>query len=176
MIIRVLIYFGIFYLSFNLVRDINDALTQASLLQLIFGTLILIGLYYIIKTRKVIEYDDIKHILYVLDLKGEFETEIPVEKIDKILYSRVGLNSNHSYVIIYRDFHNQEKKVRLFPIAFRNDIDTIITDTRLKNPDVVTRNWSMGGMNFLIEHCLLSATLRHGACPHETFYKPSYGS
>jgi hypothetical protein len=104
----------------------------------------LTGLLVFVYTRKRIDYDDIKQILYVVDTKRQTEIEIPVEKIDKILYSAIGGRGNKSYVIVYRDFHNHRQKVRLFPIPFDNSIDTIITDTKLQNPNLVTRNWSIG--------------------------------
>lgn len=102
------------------------------------------GILYFVCTRKRIDYDDINQIVFVVDEKRQTETNIPVEKIDKVLYSSIGGSGNKSYVIIYRDFHNQRQKVRLFPIPFDNSIDTIITDIKLKNPDLVTRNWSIG--------------------------------
>jgi hypothetical protein len=41
-------------------------------------------------TMKIIEYDDLKCILYVLDWKRKTEIQIPIEKIDKILLSMFG--------------------------------------------------------------------------------------
>jgi len=149
-IVKVFVYFGLFAIIFNLIKDINnDTFSPKLLVVLGFGILLLIGVHYFVRTRKIIEYDDIKHILYVYDPKGKVKTEISVERIDKILYSAVGLGrGSHSYVIIYRDFLNQKQKVRLFPIPFNNDIETIITDTKLKNPDLVTKNWSIGWNEF----------------------------
>jgi hypothetical protein len=96
-------------------------------------------------TRKRIDYDDIKEILYLVDLKRQTETEIPVEHIDKILYSTIGTAQPFgSYVIIYRDYQNQKQKFRLFPIPFDNSIDIIKTDAKAKNPNLITRNWSIG--------------------------------
>lgn len=149
-VVKLFAFIGLFSIAVSAIRDINhNALNQSSLVGLIFGTALCIGLLYFVRTRKQIEYDDIEHILYVIEPNKESQEEIPVEKIEKILYSTVGLGKgSYSYVIVYRDFHNQEKKVRLFPIPFRNDIDTIITDTQLKNPDLKTRSWSIGWNEF----------------------------
>ena len=109
------------------------------------GILILGGILYYASTRDIFEYDNVKRIMYILNYRRQNEKEIPVEKIEKILYSSVGFGrGSHSYLIIYSDSHNQKHKIRLFPIPFKNDINTIIADTKLKNPDLVTRNWSFG--------------------------------
>ncbi len=93
---------------------------------------------------RIIEYDDIQHILYVLDSKGTLIFEVPVEKIDKILFSSMGFDKLGSYyLIVFRDFHDQKQRVRFFTIPLRKDINTIIIDTKLKNPNLVTRNWSI---------------------------------
>ena len=142
-IVKIFVIVGILSIVFNLIRDIrNETFTEKSIAILILGTIALTGILYFVSTRKRIDYDDIKQILYVVDVKKRTEIEISVDKIDKILYSSIGLGSgNYSYIIMYRDFHNQELKVRLFPIPFDNSIDTIIIDTKLRNPDLVTRNW-----------------------------------
>ena len=131
----------IFVIVFNLIRDIsNDAFSQKSIIGLILPTLAVIGIFYFVSNKKRIDYDYIKQILYIVDIRKQTEVEIPVENIDKILFSSIG----RSYVITYRDFHNQSQKVRLYPIPFDKSIDTIITDVKLKNPDLVTRKWSFG--------------------------------
>jgi hypothetical protein len=141
----VFVFIGLFSIVFSTIREIgNDTFSQKSITGLSLGTIVLTGLLVFVYTRKRIDYDDIKQILYVVDTKRQTEIEIPVEKIDKILYSAIGGRGNKSYVIVYRDFHNQRQKVRLFPIPFDNSIDTIITDTKLQNPNLVTRNWSIG--------------------------------
>lgn len=122
----------------------NDTINQKSITGLTLGTVALTAIFYFVNTRKRIDYDDIKLVLYVVDTERQTEIEIPVEKIDKILYSAIGGRGNKSYVIIYRDIYNQKQKVRLFPIPFDNSIETIITDAKLKNPDLVTRNCSIG--------------------------------
>jgi hypothetical protein len=129
-----------------MIKDIqSNSFTQQSIIGLILGALALTGLLYFVSTRKRIDYDDIKQTLYVVDTKRDTEIEIPVENIDKILFSSVGFyRGNHSYMIIYRDFYNQKQKVRLFTIQFDDSIDTIIADTKLKNPNLITRNWSFG--------------------------------
>ncbi len=111
-----------------------------------FGLIGAISLFsfmlYYLKTRRIIEYDDIKHILYVLDSKGTLMYEVPVEKIDKILFSSMGFDKLGSqYLIVFRDFHDQKRTVRFFTIPLRKDINTIIIDTKIKNPNLVTRNW-----------------------------------
>ncbi|SHG05062.1 hypothetical protein [Flavisolibacter ginsengisoli] len=142
---KVFVFIGLFSIVFSTIREIgNDTFSQKSITGLSLGTIVLTGLLVFVYTRKRIDYDDIKQILYVVDTKRQTEIEIPVEKIDKILYSAIGGRGNKSYVIVYRDFHNQRQKVRLFPIPFDNSIDTIITDTKLQNPNLVTRNWSIG--------------------------------
>jgi hypothetical protein len=142
---KILIGIALLYLTYRWGKDVvNQTFTQSSV-ALILGTLFLGALLYFLTKIKTIEYDDVKCILYILDSTGKFETEIPVERIDKILYSSVGFgNGSYSYLIIYRDLFNQKQKVRLFPIPFSNHIRTIITDTRLRNPDVITRSRSIG--------------------------------
>lgn len=149
--VKVFVFVGLFSIIFNVIRDIrNNTITSNSITGLTLGALGLAGIFYFIRTRKQIDYDGIKQVLYVVDKQKMTEFEIQVENIDKILYSAVGFNqSYHSYVIVYRDFQNQQQKVRLFPIPFDNSIDTIITDTKLKNPNLVTRSWSIGWNEFL---------------------------
>ncbi len=100
-----------------------------------------------IEKRKVIEFDDVNN-LYVFDRLKKLESQIPLERIDKILFSAIGLNlfslSNYSYRIIYHDDNSQIKKVRLFPRTGRNDISKIIALTKIKNPNVEVCNWSFG--------------------------------
>jgi len=138
-VVKLLLVVGNLIINFN-----NGAFTSKSIIGLTLGTLVLTGIFYYVNTRKRIDYDDIKQILYIVDIKKKTETEIPVEKIDKILYSAIGGRGQKSYIIAYRDFHNQKKEVRLFPILFDNSIETIIIDTKLKNPALITRRWSFG--------------------------------
>lgn len=143
--VKIFVFIGFFSVVFNLIRDMyNETFTQTSIAGLTLTTIALIGIFYFVITSKRIDYDDIKQILYVVDLKKHIEIEIPVEHIDKILYSVVGSRPFGSYVIIYRDLQNQEQKLRLFPILFDNSINTIKTDAKAKNPNLVTRNWSIG--------------------------------
>ncbi len=145
-VIKIVLLFGLFSIAYNLIKDIrNDTCTQNSIAGLTLGTIAVTGLLYFVSTRKRIDYDDIKQTLYVVDTKRHTEIEIPVEKIDKILFSSIGIGKGYySYVIIYKDFHNQKQKVRLYTIPFDNSIDTIKMDAKLKNPNLVTRNWSVG--------------------------------
>jgi hypothetical protein len=97
-----------------------------------------------VKSRNIIEYDDIQQILYVVDYKGKLQIEIPIENIDKILYSNLGLNFEtnftHSYIIVYSDQNGEKKKILLFPISFQNDVKALIIDTKIKNPNLITSN------------------------------------
>ena len=99
-----------------------------------------------IHKRKVIEFDGEN--LYVFDKMRNQESKIPLERIDKILFSVLGLNlfslSNYSYKIIYHDNNSQIKKVRLFPRTGSDDISKIIQQTKIKNPSVEVCNWSFG--------------------------------
>lgn len=144
--VKIFVFVGLFSIVFNTVKNTrNNSFNQESIIGLTFGTIALTGLLYFVSTRKRIDYDDIKQTLYVVDTKNQTEIEIPVEKIDKILFSSIGFGrGNYSYVIIYKDLQNQKQKVRLFPIFFDNSIDTIKMDAKLKNPNLVTRNWSIG--------------------------------
>jgi len=144
-IAKIAIGIGLFALIYSWGSDIyNQTFTQKTAAH-VLGTLMLTGLFYFLTKTKTIKYDDIKCRLYVFNSKGQFEVEIPVEKIDKILFSAVGLGRGfYSYVLVYRDFQNQGKKVRLFPIPLKNDVDIIIADTKLRNPNLITRNWSFG--------------------------------
>ena len=148
-IVKIAVFIGLFSIIFNLQRDFrHDTFTYESVTGLTLSTLALAGIFYFIMTRKRIEYDDINQILYVVDTKSQLESEIPVEKIDKILYSAIGGRGQNSYIIVYRDFHNQKQKIRLFTIPFDNSIDTIISDTQLKNRTLIIRKWSFGWNDF----------------------------
>lgn len=135
----------ILLISFQLV---NDILTHSIDLSKFAGFSIIIAIlsfiFYFLSTRKRIDYDDVNQILYVVDTRNQTETVIPVEKIDKILFSAVGVKGNNSYVIVYRDSHNAQQKIRLFPIMFDNSINGLQTDAQLKNPHLVIRNWTFG--------------------------------
>lgn len=78
-----------------------------------------------------------------MDWKRKTEIQIPVEKIDKILFSMWG-ERNSSYVIVYRGKENLQQRVRLFPIPMSGDIQRIKKDTKSKNPNVVIDSWSIG--------------------------------
>jgi hypothetical protein len=144
-LVKIFVFIGLFSVVFNLVREIrNDTINQKSITGLTLGAVALTAVFYFVSTRKRVDYDDIKQVLYIVDTKKQTEIEVPVEKVDKILYSAIGGRGNNSYVIVYRDIYNQRQKVRLFSIPFDNSVDTIITDAKLKNPDLVTRNWSIG--------------------------------
>ena len=146
--VKIFVLVGLFSIIFNLVRDLrNDNLNQKSIVGYTAGTVALLGIFYFVSTRKRIDYDDIKQCLYIVDRKNETETEIPVDQIDKIQLSAIGRGKS-SYIITYRDIHNQSKKLRLFTIPFDNSIDTIMTDAKFKNPNVVTRNWTFGWNEF----------------------------
>lgn len=139
------ISFVFLFCSFFLI-DNSLAFTQKAVL-LLSSTILIGGLFYLIEKRKVIEFDDVNN-LYVFDRLKKLESQIPLERIDKILFSAIGLNlfslSNYSYRIIYHDDNSQIKKVRLFPRTGRNDISKIIALTKIKNPNVEVCNWSFG--------------------------------
>ena len=148
-IFKIGILVGLFSIGFNLVKDFrNDTFTSESLTGLTLGGIALTGIIYFISTRKRIDYDDIKQTLYIVDTKKQTETQIPVDKIDKILYSAIGGRGQNSYIIVYHDFHNQKQKLRLFTIPFDNSVDTIISDAKFKNPALLTRKWSFGWNEF----------------------------
>jgi len=144
-LLKIGLLIGLLSIIINLVREVrSDTFNQKAIIGLTLGTIALTAIFYFISTRKRIDYDDIKQTLYIVDTKTQTEIEVPVEKIDKIYLSAFGGRGNSSYVIVYRDFHNQQQKVRLFPILFDNSIKTIKTDTELKNPSVIIRNWTFG--------------------------------
>lgn len=145
LLIKIAICFGLFALTYSWGSDVyTHTFGEKSIAHLV-GTVFLVGIFYFLTKAKTIEYDDVKCILYVYDSKGKLEREIPVEQIDKILFSSLGFRrGGYSYVIVYRDLKSEKRKVRLFPIPFNNDIDTIITDTKLRNPNLITRYWSVG--------------------------------
>lgn len=142
---KIIIALGLCLLIYSWSSDFyNQVLSQKTAVHFL-GTLLLLGIFIFLSTAKRIEYDNVECKLYVFHFRGQLVDEIPVEKIDKILYSAIGLGRGlYSYVFVYKDIHGQRKKARLFPIPFSNYIDTIITDTKLRNPNVVTRNWSLG--------------------------------
>lgn len=143
-LLKVGIFIGIFTITFNIIRALKEHTLSLTVLPLVFAGLLLTWIYFYVNNLKQIDYDDIKQTLYIVDTKKQTEIEVPVEKIDKIYLSAFGGRGNSSYVIVYRDFHNQQQKVRLFPILFDNSISIIKTDTELKNPDVVIQNWTFG--------------------------------
>jgi len=145
-IAKIIVCLALLLIIANLINDtLNGSITGKSSLPLAFGILVLGGILYYVCTRDILEYDDVKKVVYVLNNRRQNEKEIPVEKIEKILYSAVGFGrGSHSYIIVYTDLDNQKHKTRLFPIPFKNDINTIITDTKLKNPALVARNWTFG--------------------------------
>ena len=129
----------------NFVRKIrSDTFNQKAIIGLTLGTIALTGIFCFISTIKRIEYDDIKQTLYIVDTKTQKEIEVPVQNIDEIYLSAFGGRENSSYVIVYRDFQQQQQKVRFFPIPFDDLIKTIRADMELKNPNVVIRNWTFG--------------------------------
>ena len=136
--------FFILFLSFSLIENslsVNQKLTLILVSIIFFG-----GLLYLIDKRNIIEFDGEN--LYVFDKIRKQEAKISLERIDKILFSVIGLNlfslSNYSYRIIYRDNNSQIKKIRLFPRTGSDDISKIIQQTKIKNPEVEVCNWSFG--------------------------------
>ena len=104
--VKVFVFVGLFSIVFNVVRDIrNDTITSNSITGLTLGTLVLAGIFYFIRTRKQIDYDDVKQVLHVVDKQKITGFEIPVENIDKIMYSAIGFwRGYYSYIIVYKYF------------------------------------------------------------------------
>jgi len=127
---------------------VNGAATIKSITGISVCILVFAAVFYFTFTRDIIEYDDIELKLFVVDHKRKTEYVIPVENIEKIVLSVVGWNIpdllNYPYEITYRDFNQHKRILKLYPIAFRKDISTLITDTKLKNPGVIVKNWSIG--------------------------------
>src|ERR1044072_1207049 len=82
-LLKIGIGFGLFALTYSWGSDIYyNSFGEKSISHLI-GTVALITILYFLTKTKIIEYDNIKCVLYVFDSKRKFEYEIPVEKIDK---------------------------------------------------------------------------------------------
>jgi len=141
---KVLTVFILIGLVFNLtIRIINNTLTAPILVAATIAIIIFSLLLFYLNTRKVVEYDDVKQVLYILSSKDILEFEVPVEKINEIVLSTIGFDRlGYSYVIIFNDFQNQKQKIRFFTIPFHRDIDTLIADTKYKNPNLIARPWS----------------------------------
>lgn len=150
LVLKIGILILLFSVVFFLVKEArNETINYISMAGLAIAGLSLAGIFYYISTRKRIDYDDIKQKLYIVDEKMQTEIEVPVENIDKIFISAFGPGGDTSYVIVYRDFINQQNKIRLYPIFLDNSIKTIKEDTKNKNPDVIIRNWSIGWNEFV---------------------------
>ena len=121
--------------------DFNKKLISLLVITVLFGVFL-----YLIEQRNVIEFDGKN--LYVSNKMKKQEIKIPLEKIDKLLFSVIGLNSHsyssYSYRIIYRDDNSKIKRIRLYPRIGRDDISEIIRQTKIKNPNVEVCNWSFG--------------------------------
>ena len=149
LVLKIGIFILFFSVVFSLVKEArNETINYIYMAGLAIAGLSLAGIFYYISTRKRIDYDDIKQKLYIVDEKMQTEIEVPVENIDKILISAFGPGGDTSYVIVYRDFNNQQNKIRLYPIFHDNSIKTIKSDTKHKNPNVIIRNWSIGWNEF----------------------------
>lgn len=107
-LLKVGLLVGLLSIVINVVREFrSDTFNQKAVIGLTLGTIALGGIFYYISTRKRIDYDDIKQILYIVDTKAQTEIEVPIENIDKIYLSALGVQGFYSYVIVYRVFHNQ---------------------------------------------------------------------
>src|SRR6187402_2349172 len=79
--VKVVLYIVLFVIIYNCCSDIySKEFSEKSIAQ-IFGTLMIVGLMFLLSRTKTIEYDDNKCILYVLNTERQNEIEIPVEKI-----------------------------------------------------------------------------------------------
>lgn len=143
---KIFIYVAILFLVINLITVFPTSFIKVagfSTAFIFFGAL----LYYC-HTRPIIYYDQLEEKLSIKKYKTIEEIEVPIENINKILFSAFGLNlsnlSDYSYVIVYTDNAFNTKKIRLFPITFSNDISQLIKNTKAKNPNVMVRNWSFG--------------------------------
>ncbi len=141
----ILILLMLTFSFFFYVNIYDHTLTLSTGSGMLAGIIALGVVYYFVNRSNIIEYDDIKQVLYVLDHKHENEIEIPLEKIEKIYLSMAGdFFVKYSYVIVYRDAHDNRNKQRLHPIFMNHCVDDMIRDAKLKNPDLVVKKWSFG--------------------------------
>jgi hypothetical protein len=134
----------------NLINDfLNRSITIQSGIILTTASITLSTLIFYFSTRSRIEYDETNKVLYVVNSGNRPETQIPLINIDKILFSVIGFGrGSYSYMIIYNDHNHSKQRIRLFPTPLSKEIDKIINDTKVENPDVIIRNRSLGVNEF----------------------------
>jgi hypothetical protein len=134
----------------NLINDIlNRSITIRSGIILTTASIAITTSIFYFSTRNTIEYDDTNKVLYVVNSRNQPESQIPLKNIDKILFSIIGLGrGSYSYIIIYNDHKHSKQSIRLFPTPLSKDIDKIINDTKVENPNVIIRNRSLGVNEF----------------------------
>ena len=87
-------------------------------------------------------YDDDK--LYIKKL-NKIDIVCPLVNIQSIYLSVFGIGKfSYSYRIKYLNDANEIKSVRIFLTIFDGSISNFITCAKKLNPDVKTRNWSVG--------------------------------
>lgn len=108
----------------------------------------IVGLLFVLNylnTRRNVYYDHLQKMIIIESKKGIVLFEIPIDRIDKILYSAIGFgNGSRSYVIVYYDSENVQRRIRIFPKVFDNSMEQIKFDTKSVNPEVKIRNWTFG--------------------------------
>lgn len=116
--------------------------SASGMLVFILVSLLLMGYLF---TRKRVVYDFAQCVLYVSGRDGQNETAIPVQRIEKILFSLFAIGrGSSSYIIVYRDENDQQQKFRLFTRTCDDAVNTLMKDAKAANPDLVCRNWSVG--------------------------------
>lgn len=135
--------------AYILLTILNGILNHTIEKRLIFIYLIaIVCLLYILNylnTRRNVYYDHLQKRIIIESKKDIVLFEIPIDRIDKILYSAIGFgNGSRSYVIVYYDSENIQRRIRIFPKVFENSMETIKSDTKSVNPEVKIRNWTFG--------------------------------
>jgi hypothetical protein len=128
----------------------RHSLVQGEVIPMVMGMAVCAGLLYFVATRKRIDYDDIRQELYIVDEKMGTEEVVRVAEIHKISLSGFGFDgpTGRSWNIAYTDGQGEWRKFRLYPIPLSNDIETLIIDAKLANPELVVRRWTFGWNEF----------------------------
>lgn len=141
---------SVFVLIIFIQRLYEQKFTEKDLIILVILALVFGSFFFYISTLKTIDFN-FNDRLFIIDRKHN-EEQVLIEKIDKIIYSAIGLSYfngwSYSYRIVYTDQLGKIRRIRIFPKNFHDDIETLIKLTKLKNPNVKIRNWSMGIQEF----------------------------